>query len=520
MSYCLNPACPHPQNSDHAKLCKACGAKLLLLGRYYASKTLGRGGFGATFFARDLSLPGQPCCVIKQLRPPTTVTQVLQMARELFEREAQTLGKIGNHPQVPALLNYFEDNQQFYLVEEYVSGQNLQQEVKKNGTYSEAGVKQFLSEILPMLQYIHSQEVIHRDIKPANVIRREQDRRLVLIDFGAVKNQVNPTATIDSADDQSALTAFAVGTLGFAPPEQLARRPVYASDIYAIGVTCVYLLTGKSPKELNYNSSTGEIVWQESVPHLSAHFITVLKKMLEVSVRDRYQSAEEVLRALDLEPYLDSLAQGLVSQANQSGKSSNNSLASGDLDLANSPSSPSSATSQLAMAIRARRARKEQQTSDSSYVSGMLNRSSIRKLDAAGVLTAYLKDRRDFAQQDLSFLNLQQANLSGGIFYQSHLRQINLQGADLSNADFGRADLSQAILRDASLGQAYLSYTNLEGADLRGADLSFANLNYANLKRANLRGANLTNAKVSEEQLAQAKMNWATILPSGKRNFW
>jgi serine/threonine-protein kinase len=121
-----------------------------------------------------------------------TVAHILPMARELFEREARTLGKIGNHPQVPRLLDYFEDNHQFYLVQEYISGSTLQQEVKRSGPLSEAGVKQFLSEILPLLQYIHSQQVIHRDIKPANLIRREQDRKLVLIDFGAVKNQVNP----------------------------------------------------------------------------------------------------------------------------------------------------------------------------------------------------------------------------------------------------------------------------------------------------------------------------------------
>jgi len=120
-----------------------------------------------------------------------------------------------------------------------------------------------LSEILPVIDYIHSQEVIHRDIKPANMIRRNQDNLLVLIDFGAVKNQVNPT--VSASSDQTALTAFAIGTPGYAPPEQMALRPVYASDIYALGVTCVYLLTGKSPKYLDYDPSTGEMLWQQNV---------------------------------------------------------------------------------------------------------------------------------------------------------------------------------------------------------------------------------------------------------------
>ena len=537
MSYCLNPSCPQPKNPPRATVCKACGSKLILRERYLIAKSLGQGGFGATFLAIDLSLPGKPCCVVKQLRPSTTVPNLFQMARELFEREAQTLGRIGNHPQVPRLLDYFEDNQQFYLVQEYVRGHNLQQEVKQNGPFSEAGARQFLSEILPMIQYIHSQQVIHRDIKPANLIRREQDRKLVLIDFGAVKNKVNTTAAANSSD-QTALTSFAVGTPGFAPPEQMAMRPVYASDIYALGVTCIYLLTAKSPKDLDYNPSTGEMVWEKYVS-ISQHFADVLRKMLEVSVRHRYQSVEDVLNALEMEPYLDSLAKGLVSKSNTNNKSTDH-LLTDSSDLGDSQDTNPSATSKLAMAIRARRARRNLQTnsnrqkygntgvyrtptsSNSGAVdkSGGKSKGKKKELNANGVLIAYKKGRRDFAQQNFGNINFQQANLSGIIFHQSKLIKSNFQGANLSNADFGRANLSKAILRDANLGRAYLSYTNLEGADLRGADLSFAHLNYANLNKANLCGANLTNAKISEEQIAQAKTNWSTIMPNGKRELW
>jgi len=541
MSYCLNPACPQPKNPIHADVCQACGSKLLLRDRYRVEKALGQGGFGATFLAKDESLPGEPCCVIKQLRPATAGAHLLPMARELFEREARTLGKIGNHPQVPMLLAYFEDSQQFYLVQEYISGSTLQQEVKRSGPFSEAGVKQFLSEILPLLQYIHGQQVIHRDIKPANLIRREQDRKLVLIDFGAVKNQVSPAV---NNSDQTALTNFAIGTPGFAPPEQMALRPVYASDIYAVGVTCIYLLTGKSPKDLDYNPSTGEMIWRKYVD-ISDHLAEVLKKMLEASVRHRYQVAGDILRALDLEPYLDSLRDGLATKPNNPPNQNfnGNSLFSRDLNDLNSQdstSTPSSATTKLAMAIRARRARQDpsgpntngaqrnraipgQRTSTASphseaYTVGKPKVPS--KLDANSLLMAYMKGRRDFATQDLIGLDLHKADLSGGIFHQAKLAKVNLQGANLSNADFGRASLSRANLRDANLGRAYLSYADLEGADLRGADLSFAYLNHANLKGANLCGANLSSAKLSEEQLAQAKTNWATILPSGKRGFW
>jgi serine/threonine-protein kinase len=538
MSYCLNPSCPQPKNPIHVEFCQACGSKLLLRDRYRVIKALGQGGFGATFLAKDESLPGEPCCVIKQLRPTMTGAHLLPMARELFEREARTLGKIGNHPQVPMLLAYFEDNEQFYLVQEYISGWTLQQEVRKSGPVSEAGVKQFLSEILPLLQYIHSQQVIHRDIKPANLIRREQDKKLVLIDFGAVKNQVNPT---QNNSDQTALTNFAIGTPGFAPPEQMALRPVYASDIYAVGVTCIYLLTAKSPKDLDYNPSTGEMIWRKYV-HISDHLAEVLKKMLEASVRHRYQAAGDILRALDLEPYLDSLRDGLANKPNspQNPTLNGNSLLSGDFNLPSSPSSPSSATSKLAMAIRARRAKQEQSGPNTAAGQGSraiprprASATSLKsegytvgkpkvpaKLDADGLLMAYMKGRRDFASQDLIGLNLQKAELSGGIFHQAKLAKVNFQGANLSNADFGRASLNRANLRDANLGRAYLSYADLEGADLRGADLSYAYLNHANLKGANLCGANLTNAKITEEQLALAKTNWATVLPSGKRGFW
>ncbi len=546
MSYCLNPACPNPENLTHTELCQACGSKLLLRDRYRVLQSLGHGGFGATFLAKDESLPGNPYCVIKQLRPVASSPHVLQMARELFRREAKTLGKIGNHPQVPRLLDYFDFDQEFYLVQEYISGSTLQQEVKRSGPFSEAGVKQFLSEVLPMLQYIHSQQVIHRDIKPANLIRRSQDKKLVLIDFGAVKDQVTPTRA--GASEQTALTAYAIGTPGYAPPEQMAMRPVYASDIYALGVTCVYLFTGKSPKDLDYDPATGEMLWEEYV-HISDHFAGVLRKMLEVSVRHRYQAAGEILRALDLEPYLDSLAQSMVNQpTRQNGHQ--NSYQNGYQNGHTEPhyhtpildscetTSTSSPNARMAAAIRARQAKassestslqpgspmrrmltKRQSSLTSITSSSSAGRPStiIPKLSAEDLLTFYAKGRRDFTSHDLSLLKLQRINLSGANFHQSKLQKTNLQGANLFNADFGRASLTQATLRNVNLARAYLSHADLGEADLRGADLSYAYLSNANLRGANLCGADLTGAKVTEEQLAMARTNWSTVYPSGKR---
>ncbi|GAB1538080.1 serine/threonine-protein kinase [Scytonema sp. NUACC21] len=502
--------------------------------RYRIVKALGQGGFGATFLAQDEALPGEPSCVIKQLRPSGTAPHIIQMARELFEREAVTLGRIGNHPQVPRLLDYFEDREQFYLVQEYISGLTLQQEIKRNGVCSEAGVKQFLSELLPLLQYIHERKVIHRDIKPANIIRRAQDCRLVLIDFGAVKNQVQ---TLTNQSEQTALTAYAIGTPGFAPPEQMAMRPVYASDIYALGVTCIYLLTGKSPKDIDYNPTTGEMQWEQIV-HISNHFAEVLRRMLEVSVRNRYQSAEEVLRALALEPYLDSLAQSMVVQPQGHAKERSPHWEESSA-LSSNPSAHASGgqgVAQMAAAIRARRARigegtgingvgtqrvmtTKSTTLTSSYSGPSAEQKSQtpRKLDTQGLLTAYMKGRRDFALYNLSMLNLQGADLSGTNFHSSQLQNVNLQGANLNNSDFGRASLNRANLKDAILTKAYLNNADLEGADLRGADLSHAYLNNANLRGANLCGANLTGAKISDEQLALAKTNWMTVRPNGRR---
>ncbi|MUG99876.1 protein kinase [Scytonema sp. UIC 10036] len=535
MSYCINPTCPNPENLAYSDRCQSCGSRLLMRDRYRIIKALGQGGFGATFLAEDEALPGEPSCVIKQLRPSGTAPHILQMARELFEREAVTLGRIGNHPQVPRLLDYFEDREQFYLVQEYINGLTLQQEIKRNGVYSEAAVKQFLSELLPLLQYIHERKVIHRDIKPANIIRRSQDCRLVLIDFGAVKNQVQ---TLTNQSEQTALTAYAIGTPGFAPPEQMAMRPVFASDIYALGVTCIYLLSGKSPKDIDYNPTTGEMQWERLVC-ISDHLSEVLRKMLEVSVRNRYQTAEEVLRALALEPYLDSLAQSMMvrSQTGVKERSSNHIEESNV--LSNVPSAHSSGgqgVAQMAAAIRARRAKMPEGTGLNGVAtqrvmtmrsttlanshggsSGDNKSQTPRKLDTQGLLTAYTKGRRDFALYNLNLLNLQGADLSGTNFHSSQLQNVNFQGANLNSSDFGRASLNRANLKDSNLTKAYLNNADLEGADLRGADLSFAYLNGANLRGANLCGANLTGAKISDEQLALAKTNWMTVRPNGRR---
>jgi serine/threonine-protein kinase len=529
MSYCLNPSCPKPINHPKAKLCRACGSKLLLRDRYHLIKGLGKGGFGATFLAADISLPGNPLCVIKQLRPNTDNPNFLSMARQLFEREARTLGRIGNHPQIPRLLDYFENKNQFYLVQEFVKGNTLQQEVKKEGIFSEAKVRQVIQEIIAILKDIHAQKVIHRDIKPANILRREIDNRLVLIDFGVVKNQVNTVAADNS--NQTALTAFAVGTPGFAPPEQLAMRPVYASDIYALGITCMYLLTGKAPKNMECDPITGEIDWFKYIK-VSDSFAEILKTMIEVSVRNRYKTAEEVLQALDMENHIDSLADSMISptttnisQPTTSSPYRRNKSSSNDLTRSSRTSIGSNSRRTMSISTNYNRTTGHNKAKNTVVGRGKVNNNTNEikrpiKLDGQTLLTSYQSGRRDFAEKDISLQDLQKANLSGINFNQSRLVRVNFQGADLASADFSGADLRQSMLRNANLSRVYLTDANLEGADLRGANLSFANFQGAKLKGANFCGANLTSADITEEQLAEAKTNWTTIMPNGKRGFW
>ncbi|MGB3613734.1 MAG: serine/threonine-protein kinase [Elainellaceae cyanobacterium] len=283
-------------------------SKTLFQDRYAVIRLLGRGGFGVTYLARDIALPGRPLCVIKQLCPKVQSPQVLRKARERFEREAKALANLGSHSKIPRLLGYFERGGEFYLVQEYIRGINLARYVKLHGTFDEGQLKVFLREILPIVAYVHQHQVIHRDIKPPNIIHCQHDGRLVLIDFGAVKEEI---AQISDAAPQ--MTTQFVGTVGFAPPEQLALRPSYASDIYSLGVTCLYLLTGKPPLEMDYDVATGEVIWRD-MASVSGYFGDVLAKMLKISPRDRYSSVEDVQRALDLEPHVSDLNGCLSSQ--------------------------------------------------------------------------------------------------------------------------------------------------------------------------------------------------------------
>jgi serine/threonine-protein kinase len=429
--------------------------------------------------------------------------------------------------------------------------------VRNNGVYNEEQTQAFLREILPILDYIHLQEVIHRDIKPANILRRQQDNRLVLIDFGAVKDEVSQVSMMGTGE--TAFTNFAIGTSGFAPPEQMSLRPVYASDIYAVGMSCIYLLTGQSPNRLQHDPMTGELLWRLQIT-VSEGFAEILQKMLEMSVRHRYQSAQQVLDALDaltvptmLETQLEDLSSGLTIQppATTILEKPINSVSEEEPTIYTeenpTPPSPYALEASQIRELKTRRSQKvgvsnprrstrqgdafsatqgapqisswDQEVSKNKTQTSRSSVSNQQTWNEQRLRSAYVRGERYFTECDLSGFNLEKTKFSGAYFSECKLIQTNFQGADLSSANFSRARLSYAILRDANLKNTYLSTADLEGADLRGAKLNGACLRHANLRGANLCGADLTDALLSKEQIALAKTNWRTIKPDGKRAF-
>lgn len=260
-------------------------------GRYKLLERIGGGAFGQTYLAEDTQLPGNPECIVKQLKPQITDPATRQTARRLFNSEAQVLHSLGSrHPQIPTLYAYFEEDQEFYLVQELVRGEPLTEELPPGSHWTEAQVIDFLEDILSILDYVHKQNVIHRDIKPSNIMRRHADKKLVLIDFGAVK-QIQKAA----GGSDSNLTV-AISTYGYSPPEQLQGKPHFSSDLYAVGMTAIRALTGIQPHQLE-RDHTGESIWKPKAC-VSDGLTAILDRMVASHLVDRYQSAAEVLADL------------------------------------------------------------------------------------------------------------------------------------------------------------------------------------------------------------------------------
>ncbi|HEY9734871.1 MAG TPA: tetratricopeptide repeat protein [Trichocoleus sp.] len=263
-------------------------------GRYQILNYLGGGGFGQTYLAEDRHLPDHPRCVVKQLKPQKVDEHSLDLARRLFDAEARALYQLGTHECIPRLLAHFEENAQFYLVQEYIEGELLNDELQETGPLDEAATVELLINVLSTLSFVHQQQVIHRDVKPSNLIRRSSDGKIVLIDFGSVKQVSGPVIEPES---QVSITV-AIGSLGYMPNEQLAGQPCLGSDIYAVGMLAIQALTGVDPKRLRKDPRTSEVVWQDLVA-VSPALQSVLDKMIRYDHRQRYSSAQEALAALE-----------------------------------------------------------------------------------------------------------------------------------------------------------------------------------------------------------------------------
>lgn len=302
--YCTRPSCARPLNSFpdldtgktlktvSQKFCATCGMPLLLAGRYIVEKPLARGGFGATYIARDRYTPAMRRCVVKQLQPIGLTPDQMVIAKQMFEREGEVLEKLGHHPQIPDLLAFFEVESNgenfFYLVQEFVDGFTLEQLIEQHGPLVESDVVDVMQSLLPVLQFVHDNGSIHRDIKPSNIMIRKLDQKPVLLDFGAVK-QIAAT--------RPGLRSTGIYTPGYGAPEQMRGDMVFpSSDIYAFGVTCMYLLTGKEPEQLfDPHSNTWE--WRKHV-RVSKKLGDILDRMTAEVPRNRFASAQEVLEAL------------------------------------------------------------------------------------------------------------------------------------------------------------------------------------------------------------------------------
>lgn len=264
----------------------------ILGGRYKIITKLGQGNFSTTFLAVDMQLPNNPQCVVKHLLPQTTDPAILEMARILFDNEAKVLNRLGTHDQIPRLLAHFEEDQEFYLVQEFIEGHDLSHEITPGKQLSEDVVIELLQDILKVLVFVHQHKVIHRDIKPSNLIRRWRDGKIFLIDFGAVKEITSQVVNVLGQTE-----SIPVGTPGYMPTEQTQNKPQLCSDIYAVGMVGLKALTGLPVLQLPEDADTGEVIWRDHV-QVSPQLAEVLDKMVCYHFSQRYQSADEALQAL------------------------------------------------------------------------------------------------------------------------------------------------------------------------------------------------------------------------------
>ncbi|HAX80359.1 MAG TPA: hypothetical protein DCY88_32120 [Cyanobacteria bacterium UBA11372] len=294
MIYCLNPRCKKPKNPDGTEICQACSSKLLLKERYRAIQFLGDGVFSRSFAVEDIEQRKVPC-VIKQFAPLPQIqghSEAMAKAMQVFEQEAKQLLELAEqYPQIPTLFDYFEQDKYLYVAKYYIEGKNLAQELQGHGAFSEHQVREFLYDVLPVLQVLHKRQIVHRAIKPTNIILKKSDRKFVLIDIGISKQL---------ADTRLTKTNLRASTEVYTPIEQLRGGKAYpASDLYSLGVICIQMLTGAQLDDL-YDPVEGRWMWREYIRNtgtdISDSLAQILEKMLQDSIKDRYQSASDILK--------------------------------------------------------------------------------------------------------------------------------------------------------------------------------------------------------------------------------
>jgi len=308
--YCLNPECSHPQNPTHYSYCQGCGGNLSQTSqsysfhsRYLIVGVLGEGAFGRTYQAKDLNFKEKPRVIKKFIAQMQGAA--LEKSKELFQREAEKLDEL-KHEQIPTVYDYFSQGNSLYLVQEFIEGETLLQEYQRQGKFSEQKIREILQQLLPVLVYLHSKGLIHRDIKPDNLMRRRSDGKLMLIDFGGIKEQTSQMGT-------------GLYTPGYAAYEHIMGSAVAASDLYSLAATCVRLLTGCFPQSNSnlpdsvYDVDQRRWLWQSVLKSqkrsISDFWANILNKMLEDKSSQRYQSASEVLTVLNNPPSSRSVVQ-------------------------------------------------------------------------------------------------------------------------------------------------------------------------------------------------------------------
>ncbi|NEO45658.1 MAG: protein kinase [Moorea sp. SIO4A3] len=272
----------------------------LLNNRYRVLETLGSGGFGDTFLAEDIHMPSRRRCVIKQLKALAHNSKAYKLVQERFQREAAVLEALGEaHDQIPRLYAYFSEAEKFYLVQEWIRGNTFTTLVRQGKKFTEIEVRELLISLLKVLEYVHSRRIIHRDIKPDNIIIRQRDGVPVLIDFGAVKEAMSTVVTNSGTPHPASII---IGTPGYMSSEQSAGHPTYSSDLYSLGLTAIFLLTGKIPQLFHTDERTGEILWREDAPPLYSNLGIVLDKAIRFHPRDRFISVRQMLDSLQSDP--------------------------------------------------------------------------------------------------------------------------------------------------------------------------------------------------------------------------